>query len=247
MRLIDTHAHIDELPYIEQTLERAKTKDLVAIIAVGSSFLANMKVLALAEQYRNYVYPAIGIHPHEAEANLEEALKAIESNAIHCVAIGEIGLDYQYTVNKARQKEVLEVMLDIAKKYDKPVSLHSRRAWDDVLSLVQAHGIKKGVFHWYSGPIKTLQRILDYGYFISATPAVDYSRKHKEAILNTPIEKILLETDTPVKYSGVPSEPSDTARVLEIVAEMKDVPASQLADITTRNASNLFNLSTQDT
>ena len=242
MGLIDTHAHIDELAAIKEVLERAKATELVAIVAVGSSLTSNMKILELARKYSDFIYPAIGIHPLEAGTNLHEAVGLIDSNVHRCVAIGEIGLDYSYKVNSTRQKQVFESMLDLAKRHRKPVSLHSRGAWDDVLSYVKKHGIREGVFHWYSGSTETLRRILDSGFYISATPAVEYSIKHREAIERTPIERILLETDTPVRYHGVPSEPSDVVKVLNTVAKIKGLAASRLADITTGNASNLFNI-----
>lgn len=241
--MIDTHAHIEELADIEQALKRAKTKGLAAIVAVGSSPKANMKTLALTREYSGFIYPAVGIHPSEADGNLNEAVRFISDNASKCVAIGEVGLDYQITTDKSRQKEVLENMLEIAKRCDKPVSLHSRGAWDDVFSCVQYCGIRKSVFHWYSGPLGTLKRIVDNGYFISATPAVEYSLRHREAIQKAPVEAILLETDAPVRYHGVPSEPSDVAKVLDIVAKLKGISPSQLADVTTGNACKIFGIS----
>jgi TatD DNase family protein len=87
-----------------------------------------------------------------------------------------------------------------------------------------------------------LNRILDNGYFISVTPAVEYSPKHRQAAEAAPIESIMLETDAPVKYRGVPSEPSDVTKVLNEVAGIKRVSIDELADATTRNARHLFGI-----
>jgi TatD DNase family protein len=243
MKLIDTHAHIEEINELDNVIQRAKMNNVIAIIAVGSSIKSNADILSLASKYNGFIYPSIGIHPIEAETDIKTTIKQIISNIDHCVAIGEIGLDYQYDINKTKQKEIFEKMLQISKKFGKPVSLHSRKAWDDVFSLVQTIGISKAVFHWYSGPNEILKKILDNGYFVSATPAVWHSPKHRNAIEMTPVESILLETDTPVKYGGVPSEPSDVTKVLNMVAKIKNISIDKLADITTNNACELFDIS----
>lgn len=242
MKLIDTHAHIEEVNDLDNVIQRAKMNNTIAIIAVGSSIKSNSDILSLASKYNGFIYPSIGIHPIEAETDVKTAITQIISNIDHCVAIGEIGLDYQYDINKTKQKEIFENMLQISKKNGKPVSLHSRKAWDDVFSLVQTIGISKAVFHWYSGPNEILKKILDNGYFVSATPAVWHSPKHRNAIEMTPVESILLETDTPVKYGGVPSEPSDVTQVLNMVAKIKNISIDKLADITTNNACKLFDI-----
>lgn len=242
MRLIDTHAHIDELADVGDALERARDKEVVAVVAVGSSSRANIRILKIEKEHTGSIYPAIGIHPIEAGTASEEAVKFVDENAYSCVAIGEIGLDYSYKVDKNLQREIFEKMLKIARRYDKPVSLHSRSAWDEVFSCVLDQGVRKGVFHWYSGPLETLDKILDSGYLVSATPAVEYSLKHREAIQRAPVESIMLETDTPVRYRGVTSEPSDVTRALNAVAEIKGLAKDRLAEITTSNACNLFDL-----
>ena len=242
MKLVDTHAHIEDFEDIEDVLARARNKGVVAVVAVGSSSKANVKILTLAAKYSGRVYPAVGIHPLESRGQLEGTVKLVEDNADKCVAIGEIGLDYKYNIERSCQKEIFERMLAIASRHDKPVLLHSRGAWEDVLCCVQAYEIRKVVFHWYSGPLETLDKILDNGYFISATPAVEYSEKHREAIQRTPVEFLLLETDTPVRYRGVPSEPSDTFKVLNAVARIKDIDRDRIAEATTKSACNLFGI-----
>ncbi len=242
MRLVDTHAHLDELNDFDDAIERARLKGVAAIVAVGASLKANIRILEIAREHSDFIYPAIGIHPGEAEATSDEALRFIDENAAVCTAIGEIGLDYSYRVDKDLQKTIFKRMLEIAKRHDKPVSLHSRYAWDEVLSYTIDQGIRRGVFHWYSGPSETLEKILDYGYLISATPAIEYSAKHREAVERAAVESILLETDTPVKYRGVASEPSHITRVADAVSEIKNVTVERLAEITTSNACKLFGL-----
>ncbi|MBS7622115.1 TatD family hydrolase [Candidatus Bathyarchaeota archaeon] len=242
MRLVDTHAHVDELIDLDGAIERARIKGVTAVVAVGASLAVNTKILEIAQEHPDFIYPAIGIHPAEAEAASDEALRFIDENADACAAIGEIGLDYSYRVDKDLQKAVFKKMLEVAERHDKPVSLHSRYAWDEVLSCVLDKEIRRGVFHWYTGPLETLEKILDCGYLVSATPAIEYSMKHREAIERAAVESILLETDTPVKYRGVTSEPSHVIRVADAVAEIKNLTVKRLAEITTSNACKLFGL-----
>ncbi|MBS7625865.1 TatD family hydrolase [Candidatus Bathyarchaeota archaeon] len=242
MRLVDTHAHIDELENIDSVLERAKKVGVSAIIAVGSNFNSDMRVLELSQKYRGLIYPAIGIHPLESETAPDSVIELIENKIDECVAVGEVGLDYRSEIDKSLQKKIFQKMLMFARKHSKPVSLHSRGAWEDVLSYMLDYGIVKGIFHWYSGPLEILKKILDSGYYVSATPAVEYSPKHREAIMETPIDALLLETDTPVKYRGIQSEPSHVSKVLTFVAKIKNIPASKLAEVTTENSRSLFGI-----
>ncbi|MGQ9544098.1 MAG: TatD family hydrolase [Candidatus Bathyarchaeia archaeon] len=242
MKLVDTHAHIDELENIDAVLERAKGVGVIAIIAVGSNLTSSMNILKLSQKYQGFIYPAIGIHPLEVGKDLEEAIELIERRIDECVAVGEVGLDYRSRIDRNLQRGVFESMLEIARRHDKPVSVHSRGAWEDVLSHMIDHKISKGVFHWYSGPVDTLRKILDCGYYISATPAVEYSPKHREAVMETPVDALLLETDTPVKYQDIQSEPSHVYRVLTAVAKMKGISMNDLAEATTDNSNRLFGL-----
>jgi TatD DNase family protein len=102
--------------------------------------------------------------------------------------------------------------------------------------------IQKAIFHWFSGPIEVLAKVLGHGYFISATPAAAYSEKHQRAIARTPLENLLLETDSPVEYEGKAAEPADVCKTLEAVAKIKGAKREEVAEITTRNALVFFDL-----
>ncbi|MGA2670287.1 MAG: TatD family hydrolase [Dehalococcoidia bacterium] len=252
-KLIDTHAHLDELKNLDLMLEEAKKAGVIAIVAVGSNQQSNIKTLAISQKHRHFVYPALGLHPWEL-ANLgtfeiDDNLRFIEQNIASAVAVGEIGLDYDKRVLKAAskelQKEVLGRLLNIAKKYAKPAIIHSRYAWKDALQLVQDVGIDKAVFHWFTGFSSVLRGIIDGGYFVSATPAVEYHEEHRRAIKEAPVDRLLLETDCPVTYgreSRYESKPSDVMRSLKAVAQLKGLDETALAEQTTRNAIDLFSL-----
>jgi TatD DNase family protein len=111
-----------------------------------------------------------------------------------------------------------------------------------VYSLAESMNISKALFHWYTGPLKTLKALLNRDYLVSATPAVEYSKAHRQAIRETPLEQLVLETDCPVAYRGVSSEPVDVLRTLRAGAELKSTTEEEVAETTTRNALEFFNL-----
>lgn len=253
LKVIDTHAHLDEIEDLEAALDRAREAGVVAIIAVGSNQETNQKIMDMSQQYPDIIYPALGLHPWEL-GNLELAqtdrvLNFIEENVKNIVAIGEVGLDYDKRVvkvaSKERQKEVLKCLLALAKEYKKPASIHSRYAWKDCFDLVKDAGIEKGIFHWFTGFSSVLREIIDAGYFISATPAAEYHEEHRRAIKETPLEKLLLETDCPVTYgreNKYRSQPADILRSLKAAATLKDTSKAAIAEQTTNNALQLFGL-----
>ena len=249
-RLIDTHAHLEEIENLEQAIAEAKVANIIAIIAVGSDYQSNQKVLQIAEAYPGFVYPALGLHPSRIEkAEVGHTLESIEANIDKAVAIGEIGLDYhkkvRARVDKDLQQSVLRELLMIARKYDKPVSIHSRYAWQDAFSLVNEAQLKKVVFHWYTGTSSVLRNIISHGYFLSATPAVEYHEEHKRAVKESPPGQLLLETDSPVVYGRgrefeFESRPADISRSLRGAAEVKGSTETEIAEATTSNARRLF-------
>ena len=240
--LVDTHAHLEEFQNLEGLVARAKKAGVIGIVAVGVGYDSNIKTLELSKTYEGYIFPAIGIHPWEVEGNVEEGIGFIERRVDDCVAIGEIGLDYWIKTSKERQNKVFEKLLEIAVKKDKLISVHSRGAWEEAYNIVEKFDIKKAAFHWYSGPLEILRKTLDRGYYVSASPAAEYSKKHREALQQTPLENLLLETDSPVEYKRVKSEPADVLKTLKYVAELKGIREEALAERTTENAVKLFRL-----
>lgn len=251
MKLIDSHSHLEEIEDLSGVIARAKDAGLVGVVAVGSDSASNIKVLNIAEEYRGFVYPALGLHPGNlnASTNIGEELKFIEEHLAEAKAIGEVGLDYHKKVlvnaTKDLQQSVLEEILRIAKKHKKPVIIHSRYAWRDALTLAQEAGTERSVFHWFTGHTSVLKDIIDSGYYISATPAAEYHQEHRRAIKAVPVDRLLLETDSPVSYGMEvrwKAEPADTLRTLKAAAEARELNEAELAGITTYNAIKFFDL-----
>ncbi|OGO18341.1 MAG: hypothetical protein A2Z15_01645 [Chloroflexi bacterium RBG_16_50_11] len=251
-KMIDTHAHLDEIENLEQALNQAKKAGLAGIIAVGSDIASNAKVLELAEKYPGFVYPALGWHPwYIKESDIVASLEFIKANIDKAVAIGEVGLDYHKRVraiaDKELQKKVLRELLKIAKDNDKPALIHSRYAWRDAYDMVKEAGVAKAVFHWYTGTSSVLRDIIDSGYYISVTPAVEYHEEHRRAVKETPLGQLLLETDCPVVYARgregeFKASPTDAVRSLKGAAVLKGLSEEEIAEATTENARRLFEL-----
>jgi TatD DNase family protein len=241
--LVDCHAHLDELDDLSEALQGAKTAGVKGVIGVGVNVDSNKRILKIAEENHGYVYPALGYHPWQMrEEEVKENLSFIREHIEECVALGEIGLDYKVKVRKDLQWKVFGELLDIALEHGKPIIVHCRYAHRRAFEMVKGKGIKRSVFHWYSGPLDLLEEILNNGYFISATPALIYSPPHQEAIKKAPLERILVETDSPVSYQGKEARPKDVRISLNEVARLKEVDPKIVAEKTTANASQLFPL-----
>jgi len=254
-RLIDTHAHLEEIEDLPTVLDKAKEAGVISIIAVGSDYQSNVEVLQICQDYPGFVYPALGLHPWELEnlssIEINETLSFIETRMDGIVAIGEIGLDYDKRVLKVSpkplQQEVFKQLLTLALKHNKPAIIHSRYAWQDAYDIVKETRVKRAVFHWFTGFSSVLRSILDSGYFISATPAAEYHEEHRRAIREVPLNRLLLETDCPVTYGRgdrYTSQPADVLRALKAVAALKGTDETTLAKQTTSNSVELFSLKT---
>jgi TatD DNase family protein len=231
LRIVDTHAHLSDLGDREGVIKRAKEAGIEAIVAVGGNLETSRATLEWADEFEEYVHPAIGIHPSEwMDDDVPETLGFIEANLECCVAVGEIGLDYWYKEARKsgeireRQREIYVELLGMAESHGKPASVHGRGAWEDALELAREHGPKQVVFHWFSGSLEDLRGVLDSGYMISATPAAEFSKHHRAALAEAPLERIVIETDSPVSYHGKRAEPSDIVRTLRSLAELKGLP-----------------------
>ena len=251
--LVDTHAHLDELEDPGPAIERAKGAGVEAILSMGQDLDSNIKTFKLASAYPCFIYPAIGLHPwslgNMSPNILEENIAFIRDNLGSALALGEVGLDYDKRVlkgaGKEQQKEVLKRLLELAAEFDKPVSFHSRYAWKDSLQTVNESGVRRLVFHWYTGFSSTLAGLIEGGYYISATPAAEYHDEHRRAIREAPVERLLLETDCPVHYGREEkyrSEPADLLRSLKAAAAIKGISPDELSSIVRENTTRLFGI-----
>jgi len=252
-KVFDTHAHLDQIENVDDVLERAREAGLVGVVAVGIDTRSNEATLELAARWRGFVHPALGLHPSElgnrGGSAIERELAFIDSNMEEAVAVGEVGLDYHKRIRaeapKELQREVFQQALSIAHRHDVPCLVHSRYAWTDALQNVEMAGLRNAVFHWFTGFTGVLKGIMDAGFYISATPAAEYHEEHRRAVRAVSIERLLLETDTPVWYGReirYQSSPLDILRSLEAVTEVRDEDVEDVAEATTHAAMQLFRI-----
>ncbi|UCD87070.1 MAG: TatD family hydrolase [Desulfobacterales bacterium] len=240
---IDTHAHLDELPDPEAAIQEAQKGAVLGIVAVGQDIRSNQKTLEIASQHPGFVFPAVGYHPWRLDADHdEETFAYIDTNLKHCVALGEVGLDYKAKTKKKVQKAIFRELLAIAKKHDKPVIVHCRYVHETAFRMVKEAGLAKAIFHWYSGPLDLIPVIAGDGYYMSATPALLYNPYHAAAIRAVPLSNLLLETDAPVQYQELAARPVHVQVTLKEVAGVKGVSVEEIAAQTTQNAKACFGL-----
>jgi TatD DNase family protein len=161
------------------------------------------KTLELAQK-TDLVLPFIGIHPEKASDDLESNIGLIHKNSAHIWGVGEIGLDKTYassTEEFARQKLVFTTLLEEAEALKKPVSVHSRRTLDEIFQIIPSYKISGFLLHWFDGSKKQLDKAMDLGCFVSYGPATVYSEDKQVLVSNTEKDKLLVETDGPVKFS----------------------------------------------
>jgi TatD DNase family protein len=243
MSLIDGHVHLSDMEHPERAVENAVKVGVNRMIAVSMNLNSCLKTLALAQRFPKNVLPAIGYHPWSIkEEDVEATLLFITQNIHRCIAVGEVGLDYKVKVKKKLQKAVFTKFLNLAVQTHKPVIIHSRFSYQKTFEMAVEAGVERAVFHWYSGPVNILDKIISSGFYVSATPALAYSPHHQAAMAKAPVEMILIETDAPVQYGDRSSEPADLHDTLFHLSRIKNMPEDQLAAIVTKNAERFYGL-----
>lgn len=256
MTIIDTHAHLDQLENFDQAIKNAVEAGVEAIAAVSMDLNSCRNNLEIKKSTRRpQIVLGMGMHPSEANrADVSACAALIREHADHLAAIGEIGLDFWYKwvrkdqAKKDEQREVFRAFLDLAVELNLPAVIHSRGVWRECFEMAKNSGVRKAVFHWYSGPGDVLNDILRQGYYISATPSVAYSPQSREAIVSAPIEQTLIETDCPVHFKNpetqeeFQAEPRDVVRTLRAYCALKQCDEEKALDIFNKNARQFFGI-----
>jgi TatD DNase family protein len=259
-KLIDTHCHLNFSEFDsdrEEIINRCLSNDIY-IINVGADYKTSRKAMEIAEKYDKGVYAAIAVHPHDVDKEKFDYKKYKElAENKKVVAIGECGLDYAFCENDEKiqklQQKVFIRHLELAKEVNKPVIIHSRRLFPEILEIFKTHYSKLktfGVLHCYMGRWSYAEEYLKLGFYISFTGLITYARDYDKVIKNCPLERILIETDAPYltpipirKPENNPrNEPQYVKYVAKKIAEIKGVSFNQVAEQTTKNAKELFNL-----
>ena len=256
--IFETHAHYDDSRFAtdrESVIEKVYNSGVAPIINVGASIKSTAATVELAKKYE-YIYAAVGVHPSDIEGLNEDSFNWLreQANWEKAVAIGEIGLDYYWDKEEEvqeRQRYWFHRQLELAKEADLPFIIHSRDAAADTLEILKRNHTEKsrGVIHCFSYSKEMAREYVKLGYDIGIGGVSTFknAKKLKEVIAETPIEHILLETDCPYMapepYRGKRNSSLYLPYVVEKIAELKDMKAEEVEDITYQNAQRLFGIS----
>ena len=261
MQLFDSHAHYDDRRFEAEfegggrgALIKAHELGVEYVANIGSSMRNSRNSIALAEEF-DFVYAAVGIHPSDAQeipaADVDKVLGEIEAMAAHekVRAIGEIGYDYHWEpVDKERQKYFFDAQMEIARRVDLPVIIHSRDAMGDTLDTLAEHSGVTGVLHSYSGSAEVVRQLTAKGWYISFSGPVTYknANKVKESAAAVPSDKILIETDCPylppVPHRGEINYSGYLHYTCEAIAEIRGITPDEAARITFENAKRFYRI-----
>jgi TatD DNase family protein len=253
--LIDTHAHLEMREFNddrEDVIKRAREAGVEYIVTIGTTVESSRDAVLLADKY-DFIYAAVGIHPHEVKDILHPAFEIIRHFSQHkkVVAYGEIGLDYHYEHSpRSDQKRKFRDMLREARLLDLPVIVHDRDAHDDTFQILSEEWSPDlgGVMHCFSGDVAMAKKLIEMGFSISIAGPVTFPKAEalREVVRQVPIEHLLIETDSPYlapqPMRGKRNEPAFVRHTAEMIAQVKGLTFDDVARITSFNAMQLFGI-----
>ena len=257
MRFFDTHAHLHFPEFasdLEAVIDRGRAAGLVGVVTIGTDAETNAAAVALASRLPD-VYATVGIHPHDAEDATDADLDAMEllaRSSPKVVALGEMGLDFFRNLSpRGVQETVLRRQLGLARRLGKPVVVHCRDAYAEMLAILAEERVGEvgGVMHCFSADVEVATRCLDLGLLISLAGPVTYknARALPDVARFVPEDRLVVETDCPFlppePHRGKRNEPAYVALTAARVAELRGADVHALGEATTRNAARLFKLS----
>lgn len=243
--LIDTHCHIDLYRDPADIIRECEQRGIYTIAVTNAPFVFN-HTLELTAGCR-YVRAAAGLHP-ELVAKYGDQIETLRPMLKQTKYIGEIGLDYTTTDESLRQKQrnVLERIIEwCGEEKDKILTLHSRRAATDVISIVGGSFEGKSILHWFTGNIKEIEKAADNGMYFSVNPAMIMSNRGKSLISAMPIDRVLTESDGPfVKIFGRECKPKDLSFVAKELAKIWNTSCEKAQNRIYENFRSLFKVTT---
>ena len=255
---IDTHIHLDGEEFTEDldlVVARAKEAGAEKLFIPGINLSSVKSVAELCEKYSGFCYPMIGLHPEDVREDWESVLREMEPHMQDApwIAIGEVGLDFYWSREfEKEQIEVFDKQVQWAIKYDLPLMVHCRTAQNELLAVLRKYADNpklRGVFHCFTGNEQEARRYLEYENWMLGIGGVLTFKKSKlpETLRNAvPLSRIVLETDAPymapVPHRGKRNESSFIPYIINTLADVYYTSPDNIAETTTRNAKNLFNL-----
>ena len=264
MKFIDTHCHLDGEEFDDDrqsVMERAREAGVAAMFLPAIDLASSQRILTLCEQYPDYLYPMIGLHPEEVKADWRHQLDAIKQlltrsservGGENVLAIGEVGLDFYWSREFEREQlEAFEQQVEWSVETRLPLMIHSRKAQNELVHILKKYEreLPGGVFHCFTGNEKEAAELLQFDRFVLGVGGVlTFKKSHLSEVLPAavPLNRIVLETDSPymapVPMRGQRNEPAYVAHVLDKMAEAYQVSRTELAEQTNRNVERVFGI-----
>lgn len=240
----DSHCHLDGERFaadLEAVLDRAAAAGVTRMLSIGTGEIDC--AVRLADQYEQ-VYASVGVHPHDASkltAQTLDDLKALAANP-KVVAFGEIGLDYHYDFSpRETQREAFIAQLKLARELELPITIHTREAWDDTISVLRDNWSGEGIMHCFTGDPIQAEEALAMGFHLSYGGVLTFKTAEnvRESARLTPDDRLLIETDAPylapIPYRGKRNEPAMVVETAKRLAEVRGTSVEHIAQVTAAN------------
>jgi TatD DNase family protein len=255
MNLIDAHCHLtyEQFADIDAVIGRSIDADVTGWITIGTDVEESVKAVELAGRFEN-MFASVAVHPHEAKSADQSAIGQIKELAKNkkIVAIGETGLDFHYEFSTPQQqRESFVRHLELAAELNLPVVIHSREAFNETMEILEsnAEGIRKVVFHCFSGTVEQAKVVLGKDWFISLTGVVTFknAQMSREVARYVPLDRLMIETDAPY-LSPEPmrkqkvNEPAFLIHTAKFIAELRGMELAVFAKQVTATTTKFFNL-----
>jgi len=266
--LVDSHSHLDFLPRgkagvddLEGALKSAKDGGVGKIITIGTSLKCSRDCIEIAKKSSSdylKIYATCGLHPKDAKGEIKNSESTAElvdelkqlARSENFVAIGETGLDYYGSTGdseKKLQRELFEGQVKLARELDLPLVIHCRNAWEEIFQIISNFKLR-GVFHCWTGDWRSAKKALDLGFYISFSGLVTFKNaaEIQDVAKKAPLEKILIETDSPFlapePVRGSINEPKNVKIVGQFISSLRNQPFEEIANATSSNAERLFGI-----
>jgi len=248
--LLDSHIHLSDpeydsdIPYIIKCMKKMHIK----ACCVSEDLLSSQKTIDLSKK-TELILPFVGIHPGKADEKLEPVQELINQNISDIAGIGEIGLDSTYVSSELefqRQEDLFRGQLAIAEKTQKPISIHSRKTLDKIYEIIPSYSLRGMVLHWFDGSKQQLTKAMDLGFFVSFGPLLVYAKDKQVLLSKTEINRILVETDGPVKFSRCfalkPAQVSFIPSIIFCASKVLRKPYDEFSAILEKNSNDFLGI-----
>jgi TatD DNase family protein len=244
---VDVHSHLEMFFNPEKLVKECVSKGTKKIVSASVDFNSMKKNLELSKKF-DEIECCLGLHPSNIllmrEKEISDSVEFLKKNLSHAKAIGEIGLDFKHADSeekKGKQIKIYKKQLSIAEENDLPVVVHSRYAEKKSLEILSSFN-GKVLLHWFDGSIEAFREGIQRNYFFSFGPAVLFSKDYLQKTLLIPLDNLMLETDSPVKFAGKKAKPFWVKKVAVKLSEEKNISLQEMEEKTTGNAKEFFSL-----